>query len=101
MQQQSTILKALKKEDVQASAQKYLPADKMYILVVGDRAKAYPGLSELGYNVQELDINGAPVAAAPTPAPAAVPTSTVMPDMPDGKTKTEENGRKVKTKKKG
>ena len=101
VQQQSTILKALKKEDVQASAQKYLPADKMYIVVVGDRAKAYPGLSELGYDVQELDLNGAPVAAAPTPAPAAVPTSTVMPAMPDGKTKKEEDGRKVKTKKKG
>jgi len=94
--QQADILKALKKEDVTASVTKYLPGDKMYIVVVGDRAKAFPGLSELGYEVQELDVNGMPVAAAaPAVAPAAVPA-----DMPDGKTKTEENGKKVKTKKK-
>jgi zinc protease len=94
--QQADILKALKKEDVTASVTKYLPGDKMYIVVVGDRAKAFPGLSELGYDVQELDVNGMPVAAAaPAAAPAAMPA-----DMPDGKTKTEENGKKVKTKKK-
>lgn len=95
--QQADILKALKKEDVAASVQKYLPGDKMYIVVVGDRAKAFPGLSELGYDVQELDVNGMPVAsAAPAVAPAGAPSA----DMPDGKTKTEENGQKVKTKKK-
>jgi zinc protease len=95
--QQADILKALKKEDVTASVTKYLPGDKMYILVVGDRAKAFPGLSELGYEVQELDVNGMPVAAA---APAASAPTAAPADMPDGKTKTEENGKKVKTKKK-
>ena len=106
--QQSDLLKTLKKEDVQASAQKYLPADKMYIVVVGDRAKAFPGLSELGYDVQELDLNGAPVVASAAPAPApASPMATpgmpaAMPAMPEGKTKTElPNGGKMKTKKKG
>jgi len=99
--QQANILKGLKKEDVQASAQKYLPADKMYIVVVGDRAKAFPGLSELGYDVQELDVNGAPVAAAAAPAPAASAATPAMPAMPDGKTKTEmPDGGKMKTKKK-
>jgi len=93
--QQADILKGLKKEDVTASVQKYLPGDKMYIVVVGDRAKSFPGLSELGYDVVELDVNGQPVAAAPAAAPAAMPA-----EMPDGKTKTEENGKKVKTKKK-
>ncbi|MEJ7663672.1 MAG: hypothetical protein WKG07_31090 [Hymenobacter sp.] len=86
---------------MQASAQKYLPADKMYIVVVGDRAKAFPGLSELGYDVQELDLNGAPVVAAATPAPAAAPTSTVMPTCPTAKPRRRQDGRKVKTKKKG
>ena len=100
--QQADILKALKKEDVQASAQKYLPADKMYIVVVGDRAKAFPGLSQLGYDVQELDVNGAPVVASAAPAPAAAATTPAMPAMPDGKTKTDlPNGGKMKTKKKG
>jgi zinc protease len=97
--QQADILKALKKEDVTASVQKYLPGDKMYIVVVGDRAKAFPGLSELGYDVVELDVNGLPVASA---APAATPSpSATSADMPDGKTKTEgPDGGKVKTKKK-
>jgi zinc protease len=97
--QQSDILKNLKKEDVTASVQKYLPGDKMYIVVVGDRAKAFPGLSELGYEVQELDVNGASIAAAtPAPAPSAAPAAT---DTPDGKNKTEgPDGGKVKTKKK-
>lgn len=79
--QQSEILKNLKREDLQASAQKYLPIDNMYIVVVGDRAKAFPGLSELGYEVVELDLNGnkvatltAPAAAAPA-APAAAPAT--------------------------
>jgi zinc protease len=97
--QQADLLKALKKEDVTASVQKYLPGDKMYIVVVGDRAKAFPGLSELGYDVVELDVNGMPVASAAPAAPAAAP-STPSTDMPEGKTKTEENGRKLKTKKK-
>jgi zinc protease len=95
--QQADILKALKKEDVTASVQKYLPGDKMYIVVVGDRAKAFPGLSELGYDVVELDVNGLPVASA---APAATPSATSA-DIPDGKTKAEgPDGGKVKTKKK-
>jgi zinc protease len=97
--QQADILKNLKKEDVTASVTKYLPGDKMYIVVVGDRAKAFPGLSELGYDVVELDMNGMPVAsdAPAATAPAAMPT-----DMPDGKNKSEgPNGGKVKTKKKG
>ena len=98
--QQSTLLKALKKEDVQASAQKYLPADKMYIVVVGDRAKAFPALGTLGYDVQELNADGQPLVAATTPA--ATPTAAPAADaLPDGKVKTEENGRKIKTKKSG
>jgi zinc protease len=73
----------------------------MYILVVGDRAKAFPGLSQLGYDVQELDPNGAPVTASAAPAPATTLSAPAMPAMPDGKTKTETpDGGKVKTKKK-
>ena len=96
---QADILKNLKKEDVRASAQKYLPADKMYIVVVGDRAKVFPGLAQLGYDVQELDADGAP-AAAPA-APATTLSAPALPAMPEGKTKKEAEGMKVKTKKKG
>ncbi len=84
MKQQSDLLKALKKEDVQASAQKYLPADKMYIVVVGDRAKAFPGITELGYEVVELDTDGNRVAAAATST--ATPAS-VMPSPDTEKVK--------------
>jgi zinc protease len=90
VQQQSTIVKALKKEDVQASAKQYLPADKMYIVVVGDRAKAFPGLGELGYPVVELDLEGNPVVAAAAPAAPAAPA--------DEKTKVKTDDGKLKTK---
>jgi zinc protease len=71
---QSALLKSLKREDLQASARKYLPVEQMYIVVVGDRAKVFPGLTELGYEVVELDLNGNRVA---TPAPPA--TAIVVP----------------------
>ncbi|MFC7670300.1 M16 family metallopeptidase [Hymenobacter humi] len=96
VQQQSDILKKLTKEDVQASAKKYLPADKMYIVVVGDN-KQLPALQALGYPVVELDLEGKPVAAA---APAAAPTQAVAPTDEKMKVKTEDGGKmKVKTKK--
>lgn len=98
---QSEILKALKKEDLQASAQKYLPVDQMYIVVVGDRAKAFPGLSELGYEVVELDLNGNRVATTPAPAAAAAPV-VGAPEIPAGteKVKTVKKGKEGKEKRK-
>jgi len=93
--EQSQILKKLTKEDVQASAKKYLPADKMYIVVVGDR-KQLPAVQALGYEVVELDLDGnrmATAVAAPAP-PAATPADEKM------KTKTDDGGKmKTKTKK--
>ncbi|MBD2713472.1 insulinase family protein [Microvirga sp. STR05] len=77
--QQSEILKNLKREDLQTSAQKYLPIDQMYIVVVGDRTKAFPGLSELGYEVVELDLNGNKVATLTAPAAAAPSAPAVAP----------------------
>ena len=62
--QQTEILKSLKKEDVQASAKQYLPADKMYIVVVGDE-KQLPSLQALGYPVVQLDLEGNPVSRRP------------------------------------
>ena len=90
VQQQSDILKNLTAADVQASAQKYLPADNMYILVVGDRAKAFPGLAELGYDVVELDTNGqrvAPPATGAVTAPSATQKTENMPDTTSNKKK--------------
>ncbi|MCC3151604.1 pitrilysin family protein [Hymenobacter sp. BT770] len=101
--ERSQILKKLTKEDVQASAKKYLPADKMYIVVVGDR-KQLPALQALGYPVVELDLDGKPVvAAAPaaTQAPAAAAPAAAAPAAAapaDEKTKTKDGNGKMKTK---
>ena len=93
--EQTEILKNLKKEDVQAIARKYLPADKMYIVVVGDE-KQLPSLQALGYPVVQLDLDGKPVAAAAPTAPAAA--APVVDDKT--KIKTEDGGKlKTKTKK--
>jgi len=90
--QQTEILKNLKKEDVQAIAKQYLPADKMYIVVVGDD-KQLPSLQALGYPVVQLDMEGKSVAAAASAAPA--PAAPVA----DDKTKIKnEDGSKLKTK---
>ncbi|AII51975.1 M16 family metallopeptidase [Hymenobacter sp. APR13] len=98
---QSEILKALKKEDLQASAQKYLPIDQMYIVVVGDRAKAFPGLSELGYEVVELDLNGTRVAApAAAPAPAAAAPAAGAPAPAGEKVKMVKKDKEGKQKRK-
>jgi len=98
VQQQSNILKALKKEDVQASAQKYLPADKMYIVVVGDN-KQLPALQALGYPVVELDLDGKPVPAAPAQASLPAPTPMNLPAPADEKMKKKtDDGGKMKTK---
>ena len=95
--EQSQILKKLTKEDVQASAKKNLPIDKMYIVVVGDR-KQLPAVQALGYEVVELDADGNRVAeAAKAPAEASVPMAAPA----NEKTKTKmEDGGKMKTKSK-
>ncbi|MDQ2770900.1 MAG: insulinase family protein [Bacteroidota bacterium] len=90
--EQSQILKKLTKQDVQATAKQYLPADKMYIVVVGDE-KQLPSLQALGYPVVQLDMEGKPVAAAAPTAPAPMAPAV------DDKTKIKnEDGSKLKTK---
>lgn len=74
VEQQSDILRKITKADIDAIARKRLPANKMIITVVGDKALVKPGLLRLGYEVVELDKEGDPVTtAAPagaTPAQA-------------------------------
>ena len=87
----------LTKEDVQASAKKYLPADKMYIVVVGDN-KELPALRALGYPVVELNMEGQPVAAEMMMM-KPMPASTQMAAPMDEKMKTQtDDGGKIKTK---
>ena len=39
-------------------ARKYLPYDKMNIVVVGDKASVEPGLARLGYEIVDVDAKG-------------------------------------------
>ena len=52
------ILKSISKEEINALAKKWLPYDKMNILLVGDKKTILPGLEKLGYEIVELDVDG-------------------------------------------
>ncbi len=58
---QNEILSAMTKEEVNQLAKKHLPADKLNILIVGDKASLFDRIKNLGYEVVELDINGDPI----------------------------------------
>ena len=58
--QQNNIVKNITKADIDALSKKWVNADKMNILVVGDKAKILPGLEKLGYEIIELDVDGKP-----------------------------------------
>ncbi|TGE26644.1 M16 family metallopeptidase [Hymenobacter metallicola] len=101
VQQQNEILRNLKKEDVQAVAQKYLPIDNMYIVVVGDRNKVFPSITTLGYEIVEMDAEGNRLTAAIPAASTvtAVPAAPTGGDVKKAKSKTkDEDGRKAKRK---
>ena len=45
-------------DDVNRVAKKYLDPEKMAIVIVGDRKVVEPGLKELGYPINILDVDG-------------------------------------------
>ena len=55
---QSTILKNMKKTELDALAKKWLDVNKMNILLVGDKAKILPGLQKMNYEIVEMDVDG-------------------------------------------
>lgn len=55
---QTKILTNITKADIDKLAKQYLPYDKMVIVVVGDKAKVYDKLTKLGYEVEQVDVNG-------------------------------------------
>ncbi|MGV3587695.1 MAG: M16 family metallopeptidase [Adhaeribacter sp.] len=77
---QNQILQNITKAEINALAKKYLPVEKMNIMLVGDKASIKPGLEKLGYDVVELDSDGnlltkvantpEVMIVAPEPAPA-------------------------------
>jgi zinc protease len=54
---QSSILEEITKNDIDGLAKRYLPLDRMYVLVVGDKASLLEPLKKLGYEVVELSID--------------------------------------------
>ncbi|MEZ5174388.1 MAG: pitrilysin family protein [Bacteroidia bacterium] len=58
---QSAILKSISKNDIDGLAKRYLPTDKMIVVVVGDKASNWDKIAALGYEMIELDIDGNPV----------------------------------------
>ena len=52
--QQMEILKKLKEKDIDKIAEKYLPLENMYIVVVGDESKIKAGLEKLGIGPVEV-----------------------------------------------
>jgi zinc protease len=63
VEQQNRILKSITKADIDALAKKWINADKMNIVLVGDKARILPGLQKTGYEIVELDTNGKPLTA--------------------------------------
>lgn len=60
--QQSKILKAITKKEIDAIAKARMDIAKMQILLVGDKTKIIPGVKKLGYEVEELNADAEPAA---------------------------------------
>jgi zinc protease len=54
---QNSILQQITKGEIDAYAKRYLPVEKMVVVVVGDRSKVFEPLKRLGYEIVETDPN--------------------------------------------
>ena len=59
--QQNKILQHITKSEIDALAKKYIHAEKMNIVLVGDKVRILPGLQKTGYEIVELNTDGKPV----------------------------------------
>jgi zinc protease len=62
VEQQTTIINTISQEEINQLAKRYLPLEKMVILVVGDKETTLSSLKELGYPIVELNTDGEPVS---------------------------------------
>ncbi len=58
---QNAILSSITKNDIDGLAKRYLPLEKMIVVIVGDKATNFEKIKLLGYPVIELDTEGNPV----------------------------------------
>ncbi|GAB2460861.1 peptidase M16 [Hymenobacter qilianensis] len=103
LKKQTDILKGLTKEDVKASAEKYLPLESMVLVVTGDKTQL-PELQKLGYEVVELDLDGNPVkadmSASYNVVAPADPEAAPATDKKSKRKMKSEDGKKMKIKEK-
>jgi zinc protease len=59
--EQNRIISTIKKEEIDDLAKKYLPSEKMDIVIVGDKASIYEPLKRLNYEIIELTTKGDPI----------------------------------------
>ncbi len=59
--EQNKILANINKAEIDKSVRKWMSPETINILLVGDKNKIMPGLSKLGYEIIELDVNGKPI----------------------------------------
>ncbi len=64
-EKQSKIVQTITTAEINTLAKKYVNADKMNIVVVGDKKTILPGLQKLGYEIVELDATGLPIVIKP------------------------------------
>jgi len=57
-EQQTKILNAITKAEIDQLAKKWITTDKMNMVLVGDKVKILPGLQKSGYEIVEIDVNG-------------------------------------------
>lgn len=58
---QAKILQNMTKKEMDGLIKKHISADRLNMLLVGDKAKILPGLQKMGYKIIELDAEGKPV----------------------------------------
>jgi zinc protease len=64
LDQQAAILNSITADQLKAVSNKYLPVDKMNILLVGDKARILPDLKKHGYEIVELNADGDPITTS-------------------------------------
>lgn len=57
VEKQNTILKTISKEEINGIANRFLPTEKMIVVVVGDKAKTLDSIKKLGMEVVEYESN--------------------------------------------
>lgn len=61
VKQQAAIIKELSKADIDGLAKRYLPLERMIVVIVGDKASNMEKIKQAGFEVVELNANGEPV----------------------------------------